>query len=202
MRGSIYKIQNLVNGKTYVGFTTNLNRRIKCHKNRAFVSLHKTKLYDAMRKYGWDNFQFSVVYESKDVEHTKNVMENYFIAEYDSIKNGYNMTLGGDGTLGVVPWNKGISVIISEETKKKISSALKGKNVGENNGMYGKTPHNKGVCGVVKRSYDAVEKTRLKNIGMKRKEGTGNKIAATKIGRKRVYREDGTHYYGRLQNAN
>ena len=45
-------------------------------------------------------------------------MENYFIAEYHSYNNGYNETLGGEGTLGR---------ITKEETKNKISKALKGK---------------------------------------------------------------------------
>ena len=39
-------------------------------------------------------------------------METYFINEYNSMKNGYNSTLGGDGCFGM---------ILSEEAKKLIS---------------------------------------------------------------------------------
>ena len=45
-------------------------------------------------------------------------MESYFIKEYDSFKNGYNLTLGGEGTLGRPT---------TDVTKNKISEALKNK---------------------------------------------------------------------------
>jgi hypothetical protein len=47
-------------------------------------------------------------------------MESYFINEYDSYNNGYNSTLGGDGTLGYTQPK-------SKEHKEKISKALFGK---------------------------------------------------------------------------
>jgi hypothetical protein len=70
------------------------------------------KFYRAIRKYGWDNFEWTVIYQSKNKDHTLNEMESYFIKEYDSFNNGYNSTLGGDGTFGL---------ILSEEARKKIS---------------------------------------------------------------------------------
>lgn len=53
-----------------------------------------------MRKYGWNNFQSEIIYQSLDGNHTLKFMENFFIREYDSFYNGYNSTLGGDGILG------------------------------------------------------------------------------------------------------
>ena len=58
------------------------------------------------------------MYQSKDREHTLKTMEPYFINEYDSFNNGYNSTIGGEGTLGI---------IVTEEHKNKIGKANRGK---------------------------------------------------------------------------
>jgi group I intron endonuclease len=58
------------------------------------------KFYDAIKKYGWNNFEWEVIYNSKDGDHCLNVMESHFIKEYNSLVVGYNMTEGGDGCLG------------------------------------------------------------------------------------------------------
>jgi hypothetical protein len=72
-------------------------------------------------------------------------MEPYFISEYDSYHNGYNSTLGGEGTFGrrwKIPYHlvkrgethHNYGKPLSEETKKKISIGK----LGEKNPMYGK----------------------------------------------------------------
>jgi group I intron endonuclease len=134
---SIYKATNKINGKVYIGFDSNWPHRKNCHKSyhkRNNQKESKNKFYRALRKYGWENFQWLVIYQSKDKEYTKNIMENYFINEYDSFKNGYNSTLGGDGTFGSS--RKGIKFKYNhskwlgkkhtEETKKLMSKNMKG----------------------------------------------------------------------------
>ena len=113
---SIYKCVNRLNGKVYIGFDSKWPNRKYEHKYN--TNHKKQKLYHAIRKYGWNNFDWEVIYQSFDGEYTLKVMENYFITEYHSYNNGYNETLGGEGTLGR---------ITKEETKNKISKALKGK---------------------------------------------------------------------------
>jgi hypothetical protein len=62
---------------------------------------HSTKnFHKAIRKYGWDNFIWDAIYQSLEYEHTLEVMESHFIAEHDSIKNGYNMIDGGTSWAG------------------------------------------------------------------------------------------------------
>lgn len=95
---SIYKITNKINQKVYIGYTENINKRIQEHKNSS--KSKNNKFYKAIRKYGWDNFYFEIIYQSPDSEHCLNVMENYFITQYDSFTNGYNSTLGGEGSSG------------------------------------------------------------------------------------------------------
>jgi|APCry1669189883_1035261.scaffolds.fasta_scaffold18052_2 group I intron endonuclease len=97
---SIYKVTNKTNGKTYIGFDSNWPTRKYQHKNRAKKGTIKYRLYLAINKYGWNNFEWSIIYQSKELEHTLKVMEPYFIMEYNSMASGYNMTLGGDGTPG------------------------------------------------------------------------------------------------------
>lgn len=93
---TIYTFTNRITGKKYVGYTGRGFDRISTHKH-SLKKGKKSKFYDAVRSYDWDNFEFEIIYQSKDKNHTKNVMENYFIQQYNSIKNGYNMTYGGDG---------------------------------------------------------------------------------------------------------
>lgn len=107
---TIYKATNIINEKSYIGFASNLPKRISRHKtsfNNQTNNNYKSAFYSALRKYGWDNFTWEVLYQSKDKHHTLNEMENYFICEYKSYGgfvdcNGYNMTLGGDGTFGKI----------------------------------------------------------------------------------------------------
>ena len=108
---SIYKFVNSVNGKCYIGYTSNITNRYINHKNSS--KSKNNAFYRAIRKYGWDKFSFSVIYQSLDMNHCKNVMENYFINEYNSYKNGYNLTLGGEGVTGPR----------TEESKQKLSLA-------------------------------------------------------------------------------
>lgn len=92
---SIYKATNLTNGKCYIGYTENYVRRVKGHKLRS--KKNNQSLYCAIRKYGWDSFVWEIIYQSKDGDYTLKIMEPYFIEQYDSYSNGYNMSKGGDG---------------------------------------------------------------------------------------------------------
>ena len=127
---TIYKSVNRINGKVYIGFDSKWPKRKREHKSSS--KKIKNKFYNAIRKYGWDSFTWEIIYQSKDGNHTLNVMENYFINEYDVFKNGYNSTLGGDGCLGMKGSMKGKHH--TEETKKILSE----KNLGSLNSYYGK----------------------------------------------------------------
>jgi group I intron endonuclease len=92
----IYMATNNITGLSYIGFTScDLNHRIKEHY---YSSNHaNTHFYRVAKKYGWDTFTWSTLYESWDNKHCLDIMEPYFIQEYDTYENGYNSTLGGDG---------------------------------------------------------------------------------------------------------
>lgn len=102
---TIYKVKNLSNGKIYIGFTQNFEKRKKEHISLASKPNHKNKslLHYAIQKYGVKNFKWDIIYQSKELDHTKNIMENHFISEYNSFAGfgfGYNVTFGGEGSHG------------------------------------------------------------------------------------------------------
>ena len=53
-------------------------------------------LYQSIRKYGLDNFIFEIIEELEDYSIAAE-REKYWIQYYNSYKNGYNESLGGDG---------------------------------------------------------------------------------------------------------
>ena len=94
--GYIYKIENNINNKIYIGKTERVNpiTRWKEHIAASKKEKYLTRaLYKAINKYGVENFTFTVIEETNDCENR----EKYYIALYDTFKNGYNETLGGDG---------------------------------------------------------------------------------------------------------
>ncbi len=118
----IYKIENLVNKKVYIGQSVDLQTRFQSHANCSRRNLD-THLYRAIKKYGWESFSISILEECL-VEELDD-KERYYIAFYASIdpEKGYNKESGGS------KFKK-----LSEETKQKMSEKAKG----EGNPFFGK----------------------------------------------------------------
>lgn len=117
MFSNIYVIKNLINNKQYVGQTVDVEKRWKEHKLNAKRGTDTTiYLYNAMKEYGIDNFEFRVIEENIRLDEI-NDKEEYWIKELDTLRpNGYNLTLGGEGTKGY---------IMSDDTKHLISKKAK-----------------------------------------------------------------------------
>jgi group I intron endonuclease len=117
--GKVYLIRNRVNGKGYVGITaTTIDERWNGHINDAFKKRSMCLIHRAIRKYGIDAFERSVLETHVDSKSLKDAdvrliaeLKTYFVEHPQS---GYNMTKGGDGTLGL-KWN--------DESKKRASKA-------------------------------------------------------------------------------
>jgi len=125
---TIYLVTNDITSKKYVGFTGNTLCKRKKQHLYSFKSGKKTKFYDAIRKYGIENFDWKIIYQSKDKLHCKEIMESYFIKEYDTYFNGYNMTMGGDGVdIGTKPWNKNLlnDIRLKWDEKRKTNHSKK-----------------------------------------------------------------------------
>ncbi len=109
--GLIYKITNKLNNKPYIGQTIDVKRRVI--KYNALRCKRQIKLYNALVKYGVDNFLFDII------DHTSNQkllddLETMYIEKFDSINNGYNLQKGGH------------SGRHSDETKLKMSLIRRG----------------------------------------------------------------------------
>lgn len=95
--GTIYIICNTINDKVYIGQTTlDIESRFKQHIKKSTLKSRKYKLYNAMRKYGVEKFYIGKVESNIPIEYLDN-KEIYYIEKYNSFKNGYNSTKGGDG---------------------------------------------------------------------------------------------------------
>lgn len=93
----IYKITNLLNGHSYIGQSVNIEERWKDHKIAATNkndNSYMYPLYQAIRKYGIENFSFEILEECN--YQLLNEKEIYYIQLYNTYNNGYNQTLGGD----------------------------------------------------------------------------------------------------------
>lgn len=141
----IYRITNLINGKTYIG------QRKYSKLNDDYKGSGKL-LWKAYRKYGFENFKKEIlVFNISKKEHI-DLLEKTFIAaerEKVGVENCYNIADGGEGGSGA----RGKHWKLSEETRKKISEALKGKH---------HTEETKQKIKKAKKGYHHSEETRKK----------------------------------------
>lgn len=122
----IYKITNKLNGKVYIGQTTKtLDIRRKGHIQAAKDGVNH-HLYNAMNKYGIDNFEFEEICKANSKSEL-NYLEAKYILEYDSVRNGYNMGYGGDNNVMDSPIvkEKHDNIMRSDDVRLKISQSMK-----------------------------------------------------------------------------
>lgn len=99
------------NGKSYIGITIHtLKQRMRSHKCSAFTKKTNCLFHKALRKYGWENIVWEVLFETSNVIQLQNKEQEYIKQNNTLLPNGYNMTLGGEGSLGRTPWNKGLKI--------------------------------------------------------------------------------------------
>jgi group I intron endonuclease len=106
----VYKIVNNINGKTYIGQTNDLNKRIAGH-----IRKDSTPIQKALNRYGLGSFTISVI-DYADSKAVIDEKERYWIKIFRSNEraHGYNMTDGGEGNSNP-----------SKKIRKKISKTLK-----------------------------------------------------------------------------
>lgn len=153
-------------GKSYIGQTNNRQRRERQHRNRiecrAFAS--------AIKKYGWANFEHSILEENLTLEEA-NIKEQFYIAEHNTIfPNGYNLTSGG------------FNCMYTEETRKLQSHARKN--------YYNHNPDAIKFIGDIHRGKTMTHESRLKisnsSKGRQVSDQTRSKISQKNLGKKRT----------------
>jgi len=112
----IYVIRNTLNGKRYVGQTENLKNRWKRHKSDARMKNPPLIVSRALKKYQIINFSFTPI-ETWQTQKEVDIAEEFWIGLLDTRNpiKGYNIRTGGNKSP------------MTEETKRKLSKARKGK---------------------------------------------------------------------------
>lgn len=141
----VYKISNIINNKIYIGYhhTDNINDD--------YLGSGKLIL-NAIKKYGSPNFKKEILYVFPNREEAllkeAEIVNEEFINRIDT----YNIKLGGEGGWDYVNSLIKSDNVFREKIYLKMSETLKNmhmlgilSNTGENNGMYGKSPWNKGI---------------------------------------------------------
>jgi len=122
----IYKYTNLINNKIYIGQT-----KMTLEQRALNGSNYKgsTYFYNAIQKYGWENFEPQILKDDIETAEDANIWEDYFIVLFDSNNPdiGYNLNRGGN--------NKNTSEYSRNLISKKAKERYKDKN---KNPMYGK----------------------------------------------------------------
>jgi group I intron endonuclease len=143
---AIYTITNTINNKKYVGISSKLQKRWKAH---AGGSNGCTVLKSAISKYGIEKFKFEHIADAFTWKNACSIEKELIQEMNTKSPNGYNLTLGGDGTFGYRH---------TEEEKKRRSERCPTRNpeiikliadkqrgvarpqtAGKNNAMYGRT---------------------------------------------------------------
>lgn len=107
------------NGKSYIGITCAKPYHRRWRSGSGYCK--QPKIHNAIAKYGWENVKHEILGENLSVDEA-NLLEQEMIGKYNSIENGYNISIGGGGTYGIP---------CSEETKHKIGDANRGKPGGD-----------------------------------------------------------------------
>lgn len=92
----IYKIENQINGRVYIGQSQNIERRWQRERRQAFLESDTSYNYPlsrAIRKYGLENFSFSIL-EICQIDQL-NEREQFWMNKYNSLASGYNQVPAG-----------------------------------------------------------------------------------------------------------
>ena len=125
----VYVHINKINNKIYVGSTKNIEKRWECNGVHYKTS---TRFYNAVKKYGWDNFEHEIIASHLTKEEAYN-FEDILIKKLNTQneKFGYNVASGGNKWYGKDNpnyGNKSLSLIYSknkEYSKEKQSRPRK-----------------------------------------------------------------------------
>ena len=181
----VYLHTNIINGKKYVGITCQEpNKRWKNRTGYNPRGKGKSKFYNAILKYGWNNFEHEIVASNLTREEANNFEHILIISlKTNNSEYGYNITDGGDG------WTR---IKHTEKTKQKISESNKGK-----------IAWNKGKP----LTEEQKEKLRISHLGKKCSTETKNKMSVARKNkpnlhqRKKVLNEETKEVFDSLTQA-
>ena len=179
-KSGIYKWTNKISNDVYIGQSIDLSKRFIRYFNLSYLKNRETLVISrALIKYGYNNFSLEILEYCDIADLTER--EQYYL---DTLKPRYN-------TLKIAGSSSGHK--LSEETKAKISKALKGVYVKEKSALYGsraseetkalmslkKYKSNNPLFGKI-HSEESKELMRQKALGRKHSEETLLKISVSR----------------------
>ena len=91
MSSGVYRIQNIIEDKNYIGKSRNIEQRWKQHIASLKSNKHiNSKLQSAFNKYGLDSFKFTILEETDKIE-LMDYFESYYTEKYNAINDGYSI---------------------------------------------------------------------------------------------------------------
>lgn len=188
--GYIYGLRCRQNGKWYIGQTTQKPYYYIKNQYQYRKSNRRHKIENAIRKYGFSNFDICLL-DSAFNKEDLDILEGSYMSEYDSITNGYNIReAGSHGKMSIESiekqkislkehWKTHIHPWIgrhhSDETKIKISENNKGRNPTQRQLEGLKRGHNR------IKSKDECLKISMILRGLKKSESHKEKISKSRI---------------------
>jgi group I intron endonuclease len=194
----VYKITNTLcpEGKYYIGYSCNINRRWGIHKSTLRGGYHcNIRTQRAYEKYGSECFDYEILQECENEEEAKNIELSYLedLTIRDKLYNLHYNSSGGD-LMTYHPNKEQIIERMKNTQKEQISKMTKEERQerwgqsGEKNGMYGRTHTDE-----VKRLYSEMHKGNTYRLGKKASQETKEKmsvIASERLGEKTLFSEN------------
>jgi len=191
----VYKITNTLcpEGKYYIGYSCNINRRWGIHKSTLRGGYHcNIRMQRAYEKYGSECFDYEILQECENEEEAKNIELSYLedLTIRDKLYNLHYNSSGGD-LMTYHPNKEQIIERMKNTQKEQISKMTKEERQerwgqsGEKNGMYGRTHTDE-----VKRLYSEMHKGNTYRLGKKASQETKEKmsvIASERLGEKNPF---------------
>ena len=174
MKYIIYKVTNNINKRYYIG-----QHRTK-NINDNYMGSGKI-VKEAIKKYGKENFTKEILYVFDNFEEMNNKEREIVTEEFINKSETYNIELGGN------------NAPLIEETKRKISKALKGRKLADN--------HKKNIAlkqGIYKRTEKHRDEISERLKGKKMSEETKKKISKNSASAKpfEIWKNDKIIYTG------
>lgn len=156
-KGYIYKITS-PSGKSYIGQTYDIKMRTNFY--RTLNCKNQVKLYNSLKKYGWDKHRFEILEEIEYDKIRLDYLEKYYIFYFGDL----NLTDGGEGG------------IPSEETRRKKSKSMIGNTNGKGNKGNKHTEESK------KKMSDSAKKRGSNRKGIKFTEEQKKRLSESHMG--------------------
>jgi len=121
VKSGIYGIKNLINDKIYIGKSKNIFKRWAVHKSELKRCVKKKDtnrfLWNAVKKYGLEKFEFIIIEELPIDEELFKIRELYWMDYFDSCNRDFGYNLRRDSKT---------NMIVHEDTKKLLKELVKG----------------------------------------------------------------------------